>query len=49
MCEVLDVSQECGVATTLAARTVYSGKRRLDKQTGNFAWSPGATWPTNPE
>ena len=24
------------VATTLATRTVNSGKRRLDKQTGNF-------------
>ena len=30
------------VATTLATRTVNSGKRRLDKQTGSLAWYPRA-------
>ena len=35
--------QDGCVATTLATRTVNSGKRRPDKQTGSLAWSPGAT------
>ncbi len=33
---------ECGLATTLATRSVNDGKYVPDKQTGNFACSPAS-------